>query len=73
MLSKHLGTFLDEFPGLPVYKEIMVCIDLDSNIQLVSILLYYMALLELPKLTRQMDESWDKGFLFKVIPHLRVL
>ena len=60
IVKKFLDVFSDEFPGMPLDREIKFCIDLMPDAQLVSVPPYRMAPTELKE---QLQELLDKGFI----------
>ena len=63
VVKDFLDVFLEELPGLPLDREIEFGIDVPPRIQLISILPYRMALLELRELKVQLQDLLDKGFI----------
>ena len=63
MMDEFLEVFPDDLPGLSPNNEIEFGIDLVPEPQLVSIVPYKMAPIELTKLQRQFDELLEKGFI----------
>ncbi|KAH0636777.1 hypothetical protein KY285_037732 [Solanum tuberosum] len=55
--------FPTDLPGMPPYRDIDFCIDLETDTRLISIPPYHMALAELRELKAQIQELLDKGFI----------
>ena len=65
MTCEFLNDFLEELPRLSPNREIEFCIDVESDIALVSMPPYKMATIELRELKKkeQLLELLDKGFI----------
>ena len=63
VVCEYPDIFLEEFPGLPLNREIEFCIDLLPDTQPISIPSYQMAPAELKELKGQLKDLLDKGFI----------
>ncbi|KAH0633571.1 hypothetical protein KY284_036357 [Solanum tuberosum] len=52
-----------DLPGMPPYRDINFCIDLETDTRLISIPPYRMALEELREVKAEIQELLDKGFI----------
>ncbi|KAL5543209.1 hypothetical protein UlMin_010919 [Ulmus minor] len=63
VVDEYLDVFPDELPGLPPERGIEFCIDLILGTSPISISPYRMALTEMIKLRKQLQELLDRGFI----------
>ena len=63
VVSEFVDIFFEELPSLPLHREVEFGIDFILGVTPISKALYYLSLVELRELKKQLQELTESGFI----------